>query len=166
MNDLHTEAEKLLEQMALVPPREPGEQLRPIDEATILELSDAGKPQAEIAERIGCHQSTVSRTLAEWKDSRGPARKYAEAKSLEMMKRFVTEASPADILKMQAKLDVIREDREAQAGNNIVVMVGTCGTPLEPPILTLSPAQPAIDATAVVADRDADDSEDRTKGVV
>lgn len=150
MNDLNTEAEKLLEQMALVPPREPGEQLRPIDEATILELSDAGKSQAEIAERIGCHQSTVSRTLAEWKDTRGPARKYAEAKSLHMMKRFVADATPADILKMQAKLDVIREDRESQGGNTLVVMLGSADAPLQPPQLFHLQVQPAIEAAAAV----------------
>lgn len=56
----------------------------------------AGKSQMEIAQVVGCNQSTVSRTLAEWADSRGLARKYAEAKSLEMMKRFVKEASPPD----------------------------------------------------------------------
>ena len=45
---------------------------------------------------------------------RGLARKDAEAKSLETMKRFVKEASPADILKMQVKLDVVREDRHVE----------------------------------------------------
>jgi IS30 family transposase len=56
--------------MQLVPPCEPGEKLRPIDEAMILEMSSAGKSQTEIADAVGCHQSTVSRTLAEWTDSR------------------------------------------------------------------------------------------------
>ena len=45
---------------------EPGEKLRPIDEATILERASARESQVEIAETIGCHQSTVSRTLTEW----------------------------------------------------------------------------------------------------
>jgi hypothetical protein len=55
-----------------------------------------------------------------WADSRGLARK-AEAMSLEMMKRFVAEASPAEILKMQATLDVAREDRVIWSEGNFVV---------------------------------------------
>ena len=78
-DSLTAEAGKLLEQMQLVPPREPGDKFRPIDEAAILELSAAGKSQVEIAEIVGCHQSTVSRTLTDWADTRGLARKYAEA---------------------------------------------------------------------------------------
>jgi hypothetical protein len=78
----------------------------------------------------------MSRTLAEWADTRGAARKYAEAKSLEMMKRFVAEASPAEILKMQQKLDVIREDKQ-EGGNQVVVMLGSKDMPLEPPVIRI-----------------------------
>ena len=73
--------------------------------------------------------------LAERSDSRGLARKYAEAKSLEMMKRFVAEASPAEILKMQQKLDVVRDDRLEHGGNQLIVMLGTQERPLEPPVI-------------------------------
>ena len=79
VTDLQSHADALLRQMNLVPPREPREALRPIDEATILELAATGKSQTEIAGLVGCHQSTVSRTLAEWTDSRGLARKYARS---------------------------------------------------------------------------------------
>lgn len=40
---LSAAAEKLLEQMQLVPPRDVGEPLRPIDEAAILELASMGR---------------------------------------------------------------------------------------------------------------------------
>jgi len=73
--------------------------------------------------------------LAEWDDSRGLARKYAEAKSLEMMKRFVAEASPAEILKMKQKLDVVRDDRTDYGGNRMIVMFGTPEQPLQPPVI-------------------------------
>ena len=119
---LNSEANALLERMQSAPPREAGEPLRPIDEAAILDLAATGKSQTEIAGLVGCHQSTVSRTLADWADSRGLARKYAEAKSLEMMKRFVADASPAEILKMQAKLDVVREDRAIGGEPSFVVV--------------------------------------------
>ena len=56
------------------------------------------------------------------------ARRYAEAKSLEMMQRFVRDASPADILKMQQELDVIREDKPP-AGSGVTVIVATPGNP-------------------------------------
>jgi len=125
--------------MTLVPPREPRESLRPIDEATLLELAAAGKSQTEIASIVGCHQSTVSRTLAEWADSRGMARRYAEAKSLHMMKRFVAEASPAEILKMQQKLDVVRDDRLEHGGNQVVIVLGTQAQPLQPPVFDVLP---------------------------
>ena len=62
------------------------------------------------------------------------SRKYAEAKSLEMMKRFVAEASPAEILKMQQKLDVVRDDRHENGGNQLIVMLGTQEQPLQPPV--------------------------------
>jgi Homeodomain-like domain-containing protein len=132
-HNLQAEAKKLLQLMREAPPREPGEKLRPIDEATILEMAAAGKSQTEIAQIVGCNQSTVSRTLAEWADSRGLARKYAEAESLEMMQRFVKEASPADILKMQSKLDVVREDKEAAKNTGIVINIGAPGNPIRLP---------------------------------
>ena len=144
-DSLGGEAVRLLEQMQLVSPREPGEKLQPIDEATILELSAAGKSQLEIAEVVGCHQSTVSRTLADWADTRGLARKYAEAKSLEMMKRFVAEAAPPEILKMQAKLDVIREDRQG-GDTNVILAIGQPGKvppELEPPVMDVAALGPS-----------------------
>ena len=52
---LRHEAEKLLESMSLVPPREPGEKLRAADEAKILELHANGQSQTDIARAIGCH---------------------------------------------------------------------------------------------------------------
>jgi hypothetical protein len=128
-DSLNDGAASLLRRMALVPPREAGDPLRPEDEARILELAAAGQTQTAIAEVIGCHQSTVSRTLAEWADSRGRARQYAEAKALEMMKRFVKDASPADILKMQQKLDVVRDDRAPAATGGVTVFLNTPGNP-------------------------------------
>jgi hypothetical protein len=55
------------------------EKLRPIEEATILEMAAAGKSQTEIADAVCCHQTTVSRTLAEWTDSRDVALKFVKA---------------------------------------------------------------------------------------
>jgi hypothetical protein len=110
MTDLTDEAAQLRDAMQLVPPREPGEKLRATDEAKILELHGQGVTQTDIARAVGCHQSTVSRTLAEYDDSRPLARKYLEARALEMTKRLVTDAKPETILRVLAKLDVVRDD--------------------------------------------------------
>jgi hypothetical protein len=112
---LNDGAAGLLRQMQLTPPREPGEKLRAADEARILELHTAGHSQVDIARAVGCHQSTVSRTLAEYDDSRPLARKYLEAQALAMTKRLVSDARPETILRVLAKLDVVRDDRESGA---------------------------------------------------
>lgn len=107
---LRDEAAKLRQAMELVPPRELGEPLSREDEARILELKAEGLTQAEIAGRVGCHQSTVSRTLAEYDDSRPQARKYLEAQAHELTKRLVRDAKPEVILRILGKLDVVRDD--------------------------------------------------------
>jgi hypothetical protein len=50
---LRSEADALLKHMSLVPPRQPGEKLRPIDEATILEMASAGSPRSRSPRRSG-----------------------------------------------------------------------------------------------------------------
>jgi hypothetical protein len=112
-NDLQAQADALRSHMELTPPREPGEKLRAADEAKILELHAQGASQTDIARAVGCHQSTVSRTLAEYDDSRPLARKYLKSKALEMTKRLVTDAKPETILRVLAKLDVVRDDGDS-----------------------------------------------------
>jgi hypothetical protein len=50
-SQLTLDAEKLLEQMKLGPPREPGERLRPTDASQILTLNENGASQTEIGNR-------------------------------------------------------------------------------------------------------------------
>ena len=57
----------------------------------------------------------------------------------------MAEASPAEILKIQQKLDVVRDDRMEHGGNQVVVVLGTQEQPLEPPaidVLVIPSAQP------------------------
>lgn len=75
-------------------PRKPGDKLRPLDEARILDLAEQGYTQERIAAEIGCHQSTVSQTIAEYDDSRGLARRLLNAKALDLAQRFIDEAKP------------------------------------------------------------------------
>jgi hypothetical protein len=113
LHDLQGQAEALLDSMKMVPPREPGEKLRAADEAQILELHAAGHSQTDIARAVGCHQSTVSRTIADYDDSRPLARKYLDARAVDIAKRLVAEAPPAVALKLLGKLDVVRDDAVA-----------------------------------------------------
>jgi hypothetical protein len=75
----------------------------------------------------------VSGRKAEWADTRGLARKYAEAKALEMMQRFVANATPADILKMQQMLDVVRDDKTHSEAGNVMINIGMPGHPIALP---------------------------------
>ena len=57
------------------------------------------------------------------------------------MKRFVADAAPPDILKMQAKLDVVREDRQGGGDTNFILAIGQPGyvpPQLEPPVIDLT----------------------------
>jgi len=125
-SQLTTEAERLLERMKLVPPREPGEQLRPADEARILALAAKGVSQTDIAKEVGCHQSTVSRTIAQYDDSRPLARKYLEARALDLTRRLVEGAKPETILRVLGKLDVVRDDgQDADPGSQTLMLIGS-----------------------------------------
>src|SRR5262245_55848606 len=136
------DAQELLTQMAHLAPREPGERLRAADEAKILEMHGQGYSQTDIASAVGCHQSTVSRTLAEYDDSRPLARRVLEAKAVEMARRLVTDAKPETILRVLAKLDVVRDDgRGVQEEGGTFIVSGSGGRTLAmeaPPGATLA----------------------------
>jgi hypothetical protein len=154
---LQGEAEKLLQKMSLAPPREPGERLRPEDEARILELAAAGVTQMEIAAQIGCHQSTVSRTIAVYADTRGLARKFLEAKAIDVARDLVAAAKdrPAQALKLLGKLDVVRD--ETVGGSDAVqvnVIVGQPGQPAGPDPITVT-TEAKVGAAGVLAPVDA-----------
>jgi hypothetical protein len=104
-------------------------------------LHAQGVSQTDIARAVGCHQSTVSRTLVEYDDSRPLARKYLESKALDMTKRLVTDAKPETILRVLAKLDVVREDAQG-AGTSVVIAIGQPGVELpeslQPPVIDVS----------------------------
>ena len=57
----------------------------------------------------------------------------AEVWRVDMMKRFVAEASPTEILKMQQKLNVVRDDRPEGGGNQLIIVLGSHEQPLQPP---------------------------------
>lgn len=134
-HELQGDAAELLGTMQRTPPREPGEALRSSGEARILEFASKGWTQGRIAAEVGCHQSTVNRTLAEYDDSRPMAVHYLRAKALDMTKRLVEDAKPETILRVLAKLDVVRDDKdggEREPETRIFVGRGLRPWPLAP----------------------------------
>ena len=83
--------------------------------------------QEAVAEAVGCHQSTVCRVLAKYDDTRPLARKRLEAAALEITERAIREGDP---LKLHAKLDVVREDREQHGHTGVVINIGSPGHPI------------------------------------
>jgi hypothetical protein len=119
-----------------------GGPLSPDDRALILRLGAKRMPQAEIAKVVGCHQATVSRTLA-LLDTRKEARTILESGAAKMAQTVVDTDDAAIALKALGKLDVVREDTHAGGNTNFLLVVGQPGQPTPP---ELEP--PFIDATA------------------
>jgi len=135
---LHRQASEVLERMHAMPPRQPGEALRPSEEAAILDLHAAGWTQTAIAERVGCSQPTVSRTLAEYDDSRPLARKLLESRARDVAEaviKGIVAGDPRTGLKLLGKLDVVREDTQAAVAATFQIHVGQPGRGLQPPAI-------------------------------
>jgi hypothetical protein len=132
MGDIQDEARQLLDRMKQVPPRERGEKLRYSDQARIMDLHEQGITQEAIASEVGCHQSTVCRTIADFDDSRSLARRLLNANAVKMAQRFVDEAKPGDVLRMMGKLDVVRDDDQRRAETSFQIVVGMPGHPCAP----------------------------------
>jgi hypothetical protein len=130
---LQTQAEKLLERMKTLPPRDPGEPLRPTEELHIMQLTERGLRQEAIAVDVGCHQSTVSRTIAKYTDTRPLARKRLEAEALTMAERIITDGKPETLLKVMAKLDVVRDEDARPADAGVIIQIGFAGVPVPTP---------------------------------
>ena len=92
-----------------------------------MDLREQGRTQEHIAAEIGCHQSTVSRTIADPDDSRGLARRLLNAKAHAMAQRFIDEAKPAEVLQMMGQLDVVRDDRAQMTTVGVRVVLGVPG---------------------------------------
>lgn len=102
--------------------------------ALCLQLAEAGKPQNEIAQVLRCHESTVSRTLDTWGDTRPLARRLLEARATTLAQTVIKSKNADVALRALGKLDVVREDT-VTGGNTMVVVLGSNAQQLEPPAL-------------------------------
>jgi len=133
------DAAALSARMAQAPPREAGEPLRWQDKARIVDLWQAGQTQEAMADAIGCHQSTVSRTITDLDDSRPFARTLLDANAAAIVQSILDGmkgASLAEKTKLLGKLDVVRDDhQQSSSGSNVVICIGSPELPLLAPNL-------------------------------
>lgn len=135
MSDAQT-LEPLLETQTRQP-RKPGRgsQLTKREISLCLQLAEAGKTGREIAQVLGVSDSTISRTLETWGDTRPLARRLLEARATQLAQTVVKTKNADVALRALGKLDVVRED-QVSSGNQMVVVLGTGVQQLEPPVLT------------------------------
>jgi hypothetical protein len=112
---LTQQAEKLLERMKLGPDARPGDVLalpNHVRDKAILKLSaDGTLTQAEIAERVGCDQSTVSRVLTRYGSTVDLARQFLEANALTMAEDVVENARPDTKVQVLTQVGALPKDK-------------------------------------------------------
>lgn len=115
-------------QAALVePPDEPQRtdiskysRLTRTDLGVLLKLKRDGLSQVEIAQRLGCTQSTVSKWWNEFADTTDVSKEYLRAQAFRMSKNIVRNGRAADHVKTLEGLDVL-SNQEVKGGLTIVV---------------------------------------------
>jgi DNA-binding Lrp family transcriptional regulator len=117
----------------------------------ILDLRRLNKTQAEIAETIGCDQTTVSRWLRHLEDSRDSATAYLRAKALKMAVNVVRKGKPRDHVVALQGLNVL--DRDQGKGGVTVIVGGRANVLIAPPAPAL-PGEPAQAIDAATTDDD------------
>src|SRR5688572_29019749 len=117
MSSLTDDAAAMLETIEAAHSEKKYARLTPNDRALILRLAAKGNiSQAEIAKAVGCDPSTVSRTLM-LLDTRKEARTILESGAARLADTVVKTDDAAIALKALGKLNVVRDDREANAGS-------------------------------------------------
>lgn len=118
--------------------------LTPEQQLRIWELHDEHLSQSAIAQRLGCHSSSVSRVLAKARDTRAHALRFLQLRALSFAQRIEAEADVEQSLEVLDRLDVApRKDRSSGPGQ-VNIVIGMPGQPAgpAPTIVTLSPGQP------------------------
>jgi hypothetical protein len=103
------------------------------DRALILQLAGQNKTQVQIAQLIGCTQSSISEWLSQCRDTGPEAIQYLRGQALPMAQDIVANGRPADKVSVLKGLSVLKDD----AAQHITVLVGgpgqvNIGTELSP----------------------------------
>ena len=138
MSTLQEDATAMLETIDSAEDGKKYERLSAGDRALIFQLHAKDVQQGEIARIIGCHPSTVCRTL-KLIDTRQGARAILNGGAAEMATTVLKTKDAGIALKALAKLDVVRDDKAEDAGRpSVQVLIGIAppGTPRNPMPLT------------------------------
>jgi IS30 family transposase len=111
--------------------------LTPEQRALIRDLRKADKSQTEIAQIVGCDQSTVSKWLAELTDSTADASEYLRGQALPMAEKIVKRGRPSDLIKALQGVGVLQEERSA----GLVVQLGIKDSDVT---ISLSPGETSV----------------------
>lgn len=84
-----------------------------------LQLSKLGKTQTEIAQVLGCDQTSIGRWLAACRDTTVEATAYAKGSALRLTQNVVRKGKPADHLQLLKGIGVLAE--QPQQGLNIFI---------------------------------------------
>jgi hypothetical protein len=112
-SDVTERADQVLARMQLLPPREAGSELRPIDKQLILSMRDAGDTQERIAVVVGCSQATVSRTIADYVPTGNSRVSGSMLARIVWVVNVVENGSPELHAKMLGKVGVVAPDGAA-----------------------------------------------------
>ena len=112
------------------------------DTALILKLADDGRTQPEIAQLIGCHKSTVSRTLAEFADTRVTARRLLHRHAQTFTERVIADADVDQALEVLDRIGVAERRRDTTGTDTRVsIVIGMPQHTIGPdPVITLTPS--------------------------
>jgi ParB-like chromosome segregation protein Spo0J len=116
------------------------------DMELILRLRDAGKQQTEIAQIVGCSQSSVARTLAKLKETPAVTQALLKSDSLNALTDWKRSrraaAKRGDHRPAKEWIEMAHPELRAQPGNTsglggVVINIGAPGKSLEPPTFDL-----------------------------
>ena len=106
------------------------------EEAKIYRLALDGHTQVQIAQLMNLSQATVSRTLADWGDTKQAAQDYLASKALDVAARAVTESDPLDLLE---RIDVVKGKGGDKSGSGLTIQIGIAMPDLSPATTLSSP---------------------------
>lgn len=109
------------------------------DQALILKLREDGRTQVEIAQLVGCHQSSVSRLLQDFSDTRLLARETLRRDAHRFAERVVESADVDQSLEVLDRLEVLPK-RQSDSKGGVSVLIGINASPIGPDPIALSPS--------------------------
>lgn len=103
------------------------------DRVLILKYAKDGLTQVEIAQRLGCDQSSVSRWLTMCEDTTAQASQYLRGQALHMARKIRNTGKPSDLISALKGVNVLAEEAHKPG---VTVLIGIKDSDVQ---LTLSP---------------------------